>query len=134
MTEPLMCWKCGTPITDQPMPLGRTAECSSCRADLHVCWMCEFYDVRVAAACREPVADEVLDKQRANFCSYFTPRPKAFQERGQEAVTAARAQLDALFGAAEIKNANDKADSRSEVDVAREQLEQLFGSGKKGDL
>ena len=33
--------------------------------------MCRFYDTRKAKSCAEPVADEVQDKQRANFCGYF---------------------------------------------------------------
>jgi hypothetical protein len=135
MTDSLVCWKCGAPIIDQPLPLGRVAECSACRADLHACRMCAYYDTRMAASCREPVAEDVLDKERANFCPYFAARPGAHSE-GNELSAAARAQLDALFGAGadEAKCNNNKADSRSEVEVAREQLEQLFGSGKKGDI
>lgn len=33
--------------------------------------MCRFYDTRKAKSCAEPVADEVSDKERANFCGYF---------------------------------------------------------------
>ena len=136
MTATLVCWKCGAPLVDQPLPLARVAECSACRADLHVCRMCEFYDTRVAMSCREPVADQVLNKERANFCAYFAVRPDAYRGRGDTASLTVRAQLDALFGAdpGEATENNTKAVSRSEADIAREQLEQLFGSGKKGDI
>ena len=136
MTTTLVCWKCGAPLVDQPVPVARVAECSACRADLHVCRMCEFYDTRVAMSCREPVADQVRDKERANFCAYFAVKPDAYRGRDETISPAARAQLDALFGAdndGTIVN-NAKAVSRSEADIAREQLEQLFGSGKKGDI
>lgn len=136
MTDTLVCWKCGAPIGDQPLPLGRTAECSVCRADLHVCRMCEFYDTRVAMSCRETIADEVKDKGRANFCDYFTVIPGAYRRADGEISPAARAQLDALFGGdtGEARDDNTKAVSRSKADIAREQLEQLFGSRKKGDI
>ena len=136
MLGTFVCWKCGVQINDQPMPLGRTAECSNCRADLHVCRMCEYYDTRVAMSCRETIADEVKDKARANFCDYFTLMSDSYLENDSEMTKVAKEQLDALFGDGEgEKIHNDtKSVSRSEADIAREQLEQLFGSGKKGDI
>jgi len=136
MTDTLVCWKCGAPIIDQPLPLARTAECPACRADLHVCRMCGFYDTRVATGCRETIADPVQDKERANFCAYFAAKPDAHRGQDAPASPAARARLEALFGGDtdEAKDDNDKSGSRSEADIAREQLEQLFGSGKKGDI
>jgi hypothetical protein len=112
------------------------AECAACRADLHVCRMCEYYDVGVAMSCREPIAEEVKDKERANFCEYFAAKPGAFSSGYVEASQAARAQLDALFGGSPAGTAQDKGKtvSRSQADAAREQLEQLFGSRGKGEI
>lgn len=93
----LVCWKCGASIGDEPLPLSRLAECRACRAQLHVCRLCAFYDTRVAKACRETVADEVKDKERANFCGYFQPRPNAYVP-GESKAKHTRAELDALFG------------------------------------
>ena len=73
------------------------AECRTCHAQLHVCRLCKFYDIRVAKACRETVADEVRDKERANFCGYFQPRPNAFTGTTTSAANT-RDALDALFG------------------------------------
>jgi hypothetical protein len=98
MTTGLVCWKCGAGIGHEPLPLARAAECRGCRADLHVCMMCEFHDARAARQCREPIADEVRDKTRANFCGYFTVRPGAYRCEDEAAMAAARAKLDALFG------------------------------------
>lgn len=94
--DTLVCWRCGASLTDQPLPLSRLAECRACHAPLHVCRMCRFYDPAVARQCREPVAEEVRDKERANFCGYLEPRPGAFTPR--PAAAAARAGLKALFG------------------------------------
>lgn len=87
-------------------------------------------------SCRETIAEEVKDKERANFCDYFSLRPDAYLGRDGEASRSALAQLDALFGGdtGAPKDDNGNAVSRSEADIAREQLDQLFGSGKKGDI
>ena len=77
-TESLVCWKCGATLDEVPMPLSRLAECLSCRAELHVCRMCRFYDVSLAQDCSEPMADEVKEKGRANFCEYLEPDVDAF--------------------------------------------------------
>lgn len=94
--EKLNCWRCGVEVTDEPLPLSRTAECRQCRAELHVCRMCEFYDTGKAHACREPVAEPVSDKTRANFCGWFRPRP-GLQATGDGAAEAVRQRLDDLF-------------------------------------
>lgn len=109
------------------MPLGRLAECPACRADLHVCRLCAFYDPRVSNSCREPVADAVKDKERANFCGYFQAQPDAYNPHADEQATIAQAQLEALLG----ESAMSKAGQRSEAEAAREQLERLFGVGNK---
>lgn len=98
MDHGLRCWKCGGSLSDYSLPLRRTEECRACRAELHVCRMCEFYDTSKAKHCREPIADEVKDKTAANFCDYFRPIPGAYQPQALSAAERARAELDALFG------------------------------------
>lgn len=94
--DSLNCWRCGAEVVDEPLPLSRTAECRQCRAELHVCRMCEFYDTTKANACREPVADAVGDKTRANFCGWFRPRP-GLAPAGNAAAEEARSRLEDLF-------------------------------------
>ena len=69
--EGLVCWKCGGSLQHLSLPLRRLEACRACGAELHVCRLCEFHDTAVAKGCREPVAEEVKDKTRANFCDYF---------------------------------------------------------------
>ena len=52
--------------------IGLREECSHCGADAHVCKNCQFYDPNSYNECREPSADRVKEKDRANFCDYFT--------------------------------------------------------------
>jgi hypothetical protein len=98
MSHDLSCWKCGASLAALSLPLRRLDECRACRAELHVCKLCVDYDTRVAKHCREPTAEEVSDKEHANFCDHFKPRPGAWTPPNTREVDAARTALDALFG------------------------------------
>ena len=119
----LVCWNCGNSLSDYTLPLRRLEECRRCQAELHVCRMCEWYDISVAKHCREPIAEEVKDKQRANFCDYFKPRPGAFSSTPLDEAARAKSQLDALFGGGKPP----AAEQASVADKARADLEALFG-------
>lgn len=69
------CYKCATAIEVQDR-VGRRDECPSCKSDLHSCMMCEFYDVKAYNSCKESAADVVKEKDRSNFCDYFSPNTK----------------------------------------------------------
>lgn len=94
----LVCWKCGASLAHLSLPLTRRDLCKQCNADLHACKLCEFYDVGKAKHCREPIAEEVRDKERANFCDYYRPRAGAHSTTGLDEAARAKAALDALFG------------------------------------
>jgi hypothetical protein len=122
MSADLVCWKCGASLKELSLPLRRLDECRQCHAELHVCKLCEWYNTEVAKHCRETVAEEVKDKERANFCDYFKPRAGAFSSPST-AADRAKAELDALFGANKI-DANSQQPSAA--DRARLELENLF--------
>ncbi len=118
----LICWKCGAALADYTLPLRRLEECRQCGAELHVCKLCEFYSITVAKHCREPIAEEVKDKERANFCDYFKPRSGAYSAAGVTEAAKARSELDSLFGSQPASSAQPSA-----ADQARAQLDALFG-------
>ena len=127
MTEALGCWKCGAPLTGVPLPLSRRAECPACHAELHACRLCRYFDTRVNAQCTEDRAEEVREKERANFCDYFKPKPGAYRARDSAKSRAAQAAVDALFAGNADSNARPP-------DAARDKLDELFGApGKKRD-
>ena len=99
MTNVLVCWKCGAALSDQPLPLSRLAVCSKCRSYLHACRLCVSYDPHLTRRCREQDAEEVSDKERANFCAYFKPKSGAHRPGGEARIQAARTKLGDLFGA-----------------------------------
>jgi len=93
--QTLHCFHCHKEI---PLAgtVGRRDECPHCRADVHVCKNCEFYDPKAYNECREPQADVVKEKERANFCDYFSPQ-RGPREGGIDKAAALRAAAEALF-------------------------------------
>ncbi len=75
--------------------VGFRDECLNCRADLHVCKNCEFYDLKAYNECRENSADIVREKERANFCDFFSARKGAIGIDDQKAKL--KAAAEALF-------------------------------------
>jgi hypothetical protein len=78
--------------------IGRRDECPFCHADLRCCLNCKFFDRSASKQCREPIAELVREKERANFCDLFS-----FADRTTGAAPAldrpdaARKALDDLF-------------------------------------
>jgi hypothetical protein len=54
--------------------IGRREDCPKCHADVHACKNCQHYDAKVYNECKEPSAEVVREKERANFCDYFSPK------------------------------------------------------------
>ena len=124
--EALNCWHCGVSLEALPLPVGRREECPHCSSSLHVCRMCRFFDRSASKACREPMADEVTDKEHANFCDYFGPAAGLTGGADQEAANA-RARLQALFG--ELGGPAHKPGSKRPVrptESARGKLDAFF--------
>ncbi|MBM4196054.1 MAG: hypothetical protein FJ197_03000 [Gammaproteobacteria bacterium] len=98
MGHDLVCWRCGGTLAGISLPLRRKEECPACRAELHVCRLCRYWDRRTVRQCSQDDAEEVRNKEQANFCDWFKPRPGAFDAAAAATAQAARDQLDALFG------------------------------------
>lgn len=131
MSENIVCWKCGVHLVELILPMSRREECPSCAADQHVCRLCRHYNERVAGRCQEDRAEEVFDKESANFCDYFEPKAGAFREKVPVADSEARAQLAELFG--DEPPPEEESSAMSEEDIARAELEKLFGGSDQQD-
>jgi len=71
-----MCWYCGEAVTD-PEPIGRSLRCNTCGKDLRSCKNCRFFLPSSSGAssrgdCRETSAEPQSDRERANFCDWFS--------------------------------------------------------------
>lgn len=75
--------------------IGFREECDQCGADLHVCLNCGHHDPSAYNECREPSAERVADRDRANRCDYF--RPGAGPGSGSGASEKALSALEDLF-------------------------------------
>jgi hypothetical protein len=92
------CFKCGTEWIFHRHP-GRIETCERCGADLHACLNCVHYDKTVAYHCRERRAEEVADKDRANYCEFFEMAKRVWSGVGANArEDAAREKLKKLLG------------------------------------
>lgn len=87
------CHRCGRAIAVGER-VGRRDRCLGCDSDLHCCRNCAFHDPAYHNECREPQAERQVDKERGNFCEYFS-----FADRAQIRASAddARARLAKLF-------------------------------------
>lgn len=66
----MICWRCQKELPETKDPQ-RTEACPRCGLSLRSCSNCEYYDEVAEAKCREPKADPIDDKDRANFCPFF---------------------------------------------------------------
>jgi hypothetical protein len=88
------CHRCGAPLpAERP---SRRDTCARCGSDVRACRNCSFFAPGSHNDCREPMAEAVPDKERANFCEHFALAAAATADRA-DGGDAARAALDALF-------------------------------------
>jgi len=128
--DKLVCWKCGVPLDGVPMPIRRHSNCLSCYAELHCCRMCASFDPRLISKCSDERADSPENKESANFCEFFEPKPNAHDFSRDKSADKAKAELEALFGEGEAPEEVPEPKGEeplSEEEKAKRELERLFG-------
>jgi hypothetical protein len=91
---PVKCHFCGKQVAVKERVDFR-AECPSCGRDIHICVNCALYDEGAYNKCREPQAEWVSEREKANRCEYF--RPSSAPSAGSQRARDARTKLDDLF-------------------------------------
>jgi hypothetical protein len=86
--------------------------------DVHVCKMCRNFAPAVPSQCSEDDAEDVADKEKANFCEWFVPSESAFDPTLKSKADEAQQALESLFD-------EDDA-SASSSDDSIEEAEKLF--------
>lgn len=97
------CANCGSPY--EP-PIYRGTQCGDCGRELKTCRNCRHFAPGAPNDCREPSAEPVTEKDRANFCGWFSPAEDAGSSRcagagdsdAADSADAARAAFNSLFG------------------------------------
>ncbi len=102
------CYGCGAQLRIQG-PVGRRTTCPECDTDLHACINCRHYDESAARSCREPHAEQIVDKEASNACDLFQLGDGASRRRGSS--RSARDALGALFGDAPARKEEDPRDA-----------------------
>ena len=112
----MVCQNCGREIKIIGKVV-RGDECPNCKAEMHCCKNCRFFDPGKNNQCSETQADYVRDKSRDNFCEFFEPnRNVPLNERSAtlQRTDNARGGFDKLFKG---DNAgNKRADAKDAFD------------------
>jgi hypothetical protein len=82
---------------DPKQRIVRDSVCPHCQRDLHACVQCRHYDPHAHNKCREPNAEWVSERERRNFCDYFSLNAKAATGVRTDRAQSARSKLDQLF-------------------------------------
>ncbi|MDR1565997.1 MAG: hypothetical protein LBS48_01780 [Treponema sp.] len=94
-----MCWYCGSPVKDAE-PIGRSLSCPECGKDLRSCRNCRHFLAGSPKDCAESQAEVPSDRERANFCDWFSLNPKFRKPSGEmsrDSAASAKAAFDNLF-------------------------------------
>lgn len=118
MTSDFLCYRCGNSLANLTLPLSRYDECPSCTVPLRVCRMCKFFDAGVPRKCTQDDAEEVIEKERLNFCDWFEPGVARYDGKAASEEARARAGLATLFG--------DNEATAAETDPGAQDAEDLF--------
>jgi hypothetical protein len=88
---------------ENPREVYRSTTCSACGRDLKICLNCRFYSPGSHWDCAESVDEPVNDKEKANFCTFFSFRearpgtaPGGASSK-PDATQQARRKIDKLF-------------------------------------
>ena len=69
--QKVKCAACGA-VVEANVTSG--SSCPKCKADLHTCRMCSFFDPGARFECRKPITARILNKSGRNECELFSAR------------------------------------------------------------
>ncbi|MFA5571291.1 MAG: hypothetical protein ACOX0W_04885 [Sphaerochaetaceae bacterium] len=90
-----VCHFCKSEISST-YTIGYASECPSCSRPLKICLNCRHYDPHAYHECTEGVEERVHDKDRANFCDYFSMRESGKTTQSTRS-DEARSKFNSLF-------------------------------------
>ncbi|MFN8005536.1 MAG: hypothetical protein U0V70_00620 [Terriglobia bacterium] len=93
--EATRCSMCGASLS---AAIELESQCPQCKADLHTCKQCTWFDTGARFECTQPIPERIPRKNIRNQCATFKPK-KAIERDTTSAnkVTSARDAFDALF-------------------------------------
>lgn len=92
--ETVKCSSCGAKA---PPQIKGDSTCPNCRADLHTCRQCAYFDPRARFECGKTITARIVNKNANNLCDLFAPRTVVERQTGSGAPTDARQAFANLF-------------------------------------
>ena len=65
------CYNCATPL---PPDFDFSGECPKCKAALHCCKQCSYFEPSTRFQCMKPIPERIAGKDKQNNCEFFRAR------------------------------------------------------------
>ena len=92
--ETIKCAACGAKV---PSNITSDSSCTNCRAELHTCRQCNFFDPAARFECSKTVPKRIVNKNARNTCELFAPRAVVERQTTSGAPADARQAFAKLF-------------------------------------
>jgi len=92
--ESVNCSACGAKA---PKSITLESSCSNCRAELHTCRQCTYFDPGARFECSKTISARIVNKSARNACELFVPRTVVERQTSSGAPTDARQAFANLF-------------------------------------
>jgi hypothetical protein len=92
--ETVKCAACGAKA---PHNIMVDSSCPNCKAELHTCRQCAYFDPGARFECRKPIATKIVNKNARNTCELFAVRTVVERETSSGPPKDARQAFAKLF-------------------------------------
>jgi len=92
--ESVKCAGCATKISAS---ITVASSCPKCKAELHTCRQCNYFDPGARFECRKSIPERIMNKSGRNECDFFAPRTIVERETSSGPPTDARQAFAKLF-------------------------------------
>jgi len=92
--ESVKCSSCGAKA---PNSITFESTCPNCRAELHSCRQCTYFDPSATFQCSKTIPARIVNKNARNTCELFLPRTVVERQTSSGAPTDARQAFANLF-------------------------------------
>lgn len=89
--------KCSSCAAKAPPSITLESTCPNCRADLHTCRQCTYFDPSAHFQCSKSIPARIVNKNARNTCELFVPRTVVERQTSSGAPTDARQAFANLF-------------------------------------
>ena len=92
--ETVKCAMCGAKA---PSSITAESTCSNCKAELHSCRQCTYFDPSARFECSKTILARIMNKTARNACELFATRTVVERQTSSGAPTDARQAFNNLF-------------------------------------